>query len=129
MRQAPSIDDWNLLTMNPFDYWSRRQFLSRSAASAVIAAYGADVFGQTQRPPQSAASSPEEIMGGIRPLLINNTARPLRYTPDGDDFLIHNGKEFFNRPLYGPNNPFRIDAGDLPEFSLYLPGHGGNLRL
>jgi Domain of unknown function (DUF4450) len=68
-------------------------------------------------------------MGGIRPLLVSNTARPLRYTPDGSDFLIHNGKEFFNRPLYGPNNAFRVDAGDLPEFSLYLPSHGGNLRL
>ena len=22
-----------------------------------------------------------------------------------------------------------MDAGDLPEFSLYLPGHGGNLKL
>jgi len=33
------------------------------------------------------------------------------------------------RPLYGPNINFRVDAGDLPEFSLYLPGHGGNLKL
>jgi Domain of unknown function (DUF4450) len=81
------------------------------------------------KPPQSASSSPEEIAGGIRPLLLDNTARPLRYTPNDGDFLIPNGQEFFNRPLYDPNNAFRIDAGDLPEFSLYLPGHGGNLRL
>jgi hypothetical protein len=47
---------------------------------------------------------------------------------DGD-FVIRNGGEFFNRPLYGPNINFRVDAGDLPEFSLYLPGHGGNLKL
>ena len=112
------------------DCWSRRQFIARSAASAVAAAYGSDVFGQaTSKAPQSAASSPEEIAGGVRPLLVSNTARPLRYTPDGSDFLIRNGKEFFNRPLYGPNNAFRVDAGDLPEFSLYLPGHGGNLRI
>ena len=37
--------------------------------------------------------------------------------------------EFFNRPLYGSNTAFRVDAGDRPEFSLYLPGRGGNLRL
>jgi hypothetical protein len=116
--------------MSSFSFWSRRQFLARSAATAIVSACGPDILAQAApKPLQSAASSPEEIAGGIRPLLLENTARPLRYTPDGGDFLIHNGKEFFNRPLYGPNNAFRIDAGDLPEFSLYLPGHGGNLRL
>ncbi len=59
----------------------------------------------------------------------NNLARPLRYTPQGMDFVITNGTEFFNRPLYGVNKSFRVDAGDKPEFSLYLPGRGGNLRL
>ncbi len=65
----------------------------------------------------------------LGPLLESNTARPLRYTPENRAFRIRNGREFFNRPLYGPNNAFRIDGGDLPEFSLYLPGHGGNLRI
>ncbi len=55
--------------------------------------------------------------------------RPLRYTPDNGDFVIENGPEFFNRPLYGSNTAFRVDAGDKPEFSLFLPGRGGNLRL
>jgi len=54
--------------------------------------------------------------------------RPLRYTPVGTDFVITNGAEFFNRPLYSASRPFRVDAGDKPEFSLYLPGRGGNLR-
>jgi Domain of unknown function (DUF4450) len=57
------------------------------------------------------------------------TDRPLRYHPEGTDFVIENGTEFFNRPLYGTNTAFRVDAGDKPEFSLYLPGRGGNLRL
>ena len=57
------------------------------------------------------------------------TRRPLRYQPVGTDFVIENGVEFFNRPLYGTNTAFRVDAGDRPEFSLYLPGRGGNLRL
>ena len=62
----------------------------------------------------------------------NQTDRPLRYTPVKGDFLIEsaNGKgEFFNRPLYGSNTAFRVDAGDLPEFMFYLPNRGGNLRL
>ena len=58
-----------------------------------------------------------------------HTDRSLRYRPDGTDFVIENGAEFFNRPLYGTNTAFRVDAGDRPEFSLYLPGRGGNLRL
>ncbi len=55
--------------------------------------------------------------------------RPLRYTPDGGDFVIENGREFFNRPLYGTHTGFRVDGGDRPEWSLYLPGRGGNVRL
>lgn len=63
------------------------------------------------------------------PNLVDNIERPLRYTPDGEDFVIVNGGEFFNRPLYGGHTAFRVDAGDRPEFVLYLPGRGGNLRL
>lgn len=55
-------------------------------------------------------------------------ARPLRYRPEKLDFVIENGQHFFNRPLYGGHTAFRADAGDKPEFSLYLPGQGGNLR-
>jgi len=54
--------------------------------------------------------------------------RQLRYQPDGSDFVINNGKLRFNRALYGTNTAFRVEAGDLPEFALYLPGMGGNLR-
>ncbi len=56
------------------------------------------------------------------------TPRPLRYQPDGTDFVTTNGNEFFNRPLYGGNTGFRVDAGDRPEFAFFLPGRGGNLR-
>ncbi|OAM88717.1 DUF4450 domain-containing protein [Termitidicoccus mucosus] len=66
---------------------------------------------------------------GLQPNLVHNIERPLRYAPDGHDFVIENGGEFFNRPLYGGHTAFRVDAGDMPEFSLYLPGRGGNLRL
>lgn len=64
-----------------------------------------------------------------RPNLAGQVARPLRYRPEGEDFVIENGGEFFNRPLYGGNTAFRVDGGDRPEFSLYLPGRGGNVRL
>ncbi|MEO6995157.1 MAG: DUF4450 domain-containing protein, partial [Lacunisphaera sp.] len=65
----------------------------------------------------------------ISPNLVDNIDRPLRYRSDGSDFVIENGTEFFNRSLYGGNTAFRVDGGDKPEFSLYLPGRGGNLRL
>jgi hypothetical protein len=54
--------------------------------------------------------------------------RTLRYFPDEHDFVITNGHEYFNRPLYSANSAFRIDGGDKPEFSFYMPGRGGNLR-
>jgi hypothetical protein len=65
----------------------------------------------------------------ISPNLTSNIDRPLRYRPDGPDFVIENGTESFNRSLYGGNTAFRVDGGDKPEFVLYLPGRGGNLRL
>lgn len=70
----------------------------------------------------------EAPKGSIKGTLFQQTFRPLRYQPVGTDFVIENGKEFFNRPLYGGNTAFRVDAGDKPEFVLYLPGRGGNLR-
>ena len=63
------------------------------------------------------------------PNIVDRIERPLRYRPEGTDFVIENGTEFFNRPLYGGNTAFRVDAGDRPEFALYLPGRGGNLRV
>jgi Domain of unknown function (DUF4450) len=85
---------------------------------------------------QKAVAQTNRAVAPSRPELIyhpkgnfsNNTARPLRYWPDGTDFVITNGAEFFNRPLYCLNSGLRMDGGDKPEFSLYLPGRGGNLR-
>lgn len=77
----------------------------------------------------ASAASSEISASRIAPNLVDNIARPLRYRPDHGDFVIQNGSEFFNRPLYGGNTAFRVDGGDKPEFVLYLPGRGGNLRL
>lgn len=70
------------------------------------------------------------------PNFLDTIARPLRYQPRGTDFVTVDGaegkastKETFNRPLYGSGTAFRVDAGDRPEFSLFLPGRGGVLRL
>src|ERR1035437_4751737 len=54
--------------------------------------------------------------------------RVIRYKPDGGAFVITNGTRRFNRALYGTNTAFRVEAGDLPEFALYMPGMGGNLK-
>lgn len=79
----------------------------------------ADAFAQTVAP---------SAVGGIRPNRAESIERPLRYQPDGDAFVIRNGVERFNRSLYGGNTAFRVDGGDKPEFVVYLPGRGGNLR-
>ncbi|MDL2357706.1 MAG: DUF4450 domain-containing protein, partial [Pseudomonadota bacterium] len=76
-----------------------------------------------------ADESPETRNAALHPNLRGQLAQPLRYHPEGEDFVIRNGAEFFNRSLYGGNDAFRVDGGDRPEFSLYLPGRGGNLRL
>jgi hypothetical protein len=120
--------------MSLFPLWTRRRFASTSVIATLLAARRASAYGVPQlaqgvKLPQSAGVSPEEIAGSVHGLMDGHTSRPLRYTPRDDGFIIHNGSELFNRPLYGPNNAFRVDCGDLPEFSLYLPGHGGNLRL
>ncbi len=128
--------------------WSRRRFLAVSSAAAAQAAASLKGLSQTAPNAASAAAAaqrniqeaarmmppPEIISGGIVPLMHSMTARPLRYRPIAGDFVIRNGGELFNRPLYAPCSTtqtadFRVDASDLPEFSLYLPGHGGNLKL
>ena len=86
-------------------------------ALVVTNGLGADVV----RPPEQ-----EQNLSAV--MLQDNITRPLRYSPDGTDFVITNGTEYFNRPLYGSPTAFRIDGGDKPEFALYLPGRGGNLR-
>ena len=127
--------------------WSRRRFLALTGATAAQAAVGLKGFGQAtgargssaaqQKYAQEAAKAmpaPGVITGGIQPLMEGMTARPLRYRPVSGEFVIRNGAEYFNRPIYAPcsrtqTGDFRVDAGDRPEFSLYLPGHGGNLKL
>jgi hypothetical protein len=58
----------------------------------------------------------------------HNKVRSIHYQPEGNDFVCVNGKMRFNRALYGTNTAFRVEAGDLPEFALYMPGLGGNLK-
>jgi Domain of unknown function (DUF4450) len=77
---------------------------------------------------RARAAIPPEWIQVLAPNLESNIARPLRYWPDATDFVVTNGAEFFNRPLYCANTAFRVDGGDKPEFSLYVPGRGGNLR-
>jgi hypothetical protein len=79
-------------------------------------------------PLRAADAAPPEWIYRPKGNFEGQTDRPLRYWPIGTDFVITNGTEFFNRPLYCLNSAFRMDGGDKPEFSLYLPGRGGNLR-
>src|SRR5476651_1401217 len=52
----------------------------------------------------------------------------LRYKPEANSFMIVNGNRLFTRALYGTNTAFRVETGDRPEFSMYMPGMGGNLK-
>ena len=124
--------------------WTRRHFLGASAAAATATlalpwrSFALDPVssGHPVTPPLGA-SAPGAAGGIIArpagrpiPLLESNVARPLRYTLADSGFRIRNGGERFNRPLYGTlHDGFRVDAGDLPEFQLALPAHGGTLRL
>jgi len=80
-------------------------------------------------PGLTRADTAPSAVGGPSPNLVSNIERPIRYRPEDGDFVIENGVETFNRPLYGGDTAFRVDGGDRPEFVLYLPGRGGNLRL
>ena len=59
----------------------------------------------------------------------HNQERSLRYTPEGEDIVIVNGKKKYNRGLYGSNTAFRIETSDVPEFGFFMPNMGGNLQL
>lgn len=56
-------------------------------------------------------------------------SRKIHYVPEGNSFVLKNGNRKFNRALYGTNSGFRVEAGDLPEFALYMPEMGGNFKL
>ncbi|MBP6023390.1 MAG: DUF4450 domain-containing protein [Ferruginibacter sp.] len=61
--------------------------------------------------------------------LWHNKERTIHYQPQGNDFILYKGTRKFNRALYGTNTGFRVEAGDLPEFALYMPGMGGNCKI
>lgn len=50
------------------------------------------------------------------------------YLPQGTDLVKVKGSHRYNRALYGGNSGFRVEAGDLPRFALYMPGMGGHLH-
>lgn len=67
------------------------------------------------------------LVGGLVAFSSSKDERTLRYTPDGEDFVIVNGERKFTRALYGGHTGFRVETGDVPEFALYMPRMGGNL--
>ncbi len=55
--------------------------------------------------------------------------RPVHYLPQGHSAVTTDGTARFNRGLYGAHSGFRVDCSDMPEFGIYLPRMGGNLKL
>jgi hypothetical protein len=121
MKHAPGLPpaDRSMNTSTALEL-TRRQMLLTTALACTFVCRPSLGDAQSQFVPGSNS--------GVRPNLAGQTQRPLRYRPDGPDFVIENGTEFFNRSLYGGNTAFRVDGGDKPEFVMYLPGRGGNLR-
>ncbi|GAB2805945.1 DUF4450 domain-containing protein [Ferruginibacter profundus] len=70
---------------------------------------------------KTSAQNNTELWHGIE--------RTMHYQPQGNDFILYKGTRKFNRALYGTNTAFRVEAGDLPEFALYMPGMGGNCKI
>lgn len=64
----------------------------------------------------------------VKPALLHNEIRTIHYKPEGKDFVCVNPTRRFNRALYGTNAASRVEAGDLPEFAMYMPGMGGNFK-
>ncbi len=55
-------------------------------------------------------------------------AADLHYTPMGSSVECINGTVKFNRALYGAHTGFRVDCSDFPEFGIYMPNMGGNIK-
>lgn len=53
----------------------------------------------------------------------------IHYTPSGNSVTATNGTVKYNRALYGAHTGFRVDCSDYPEFGIYLPNMGGNMRI
>lgn len=58
----------------------------------------------------------------------SDAPRTLRYRPAGGGVELRDGDRKFIRALYGAYTGFRMECSDMPEFGLYLPRMGGNLR-
>jgi hypothetical protein len=69
------------------------------------------------------------LAGGAAAQTPGAAERTMRYRADGQDFVVENGTGRFNRALYGPNDAFRVDAGERPDLALALPAKGGLVRL
>lgn len=54
--------------------------------------------------------------------------RELQYWPEEEGIVCVDGKNRFTRALYGRCEAARLETSDEPEFGLYMPYMGGNLR-
>ncbi len=54
--------------------------------------------------------------------------REIQYWPEEDGIVCIDGKNRFTRALYGRCEAARLETSDEPEFGLYMPYMGGNVR-
>jgi len=102
-----------LYTGNFTQLFSKRKWLVKSGSTFIYL-----FFIQLNTTAQNAPSK-----------LWHDKERTIHYQPQGNDFILYKGTRKFNRALYGSNTAFRVEAGDLPEFAMYMPGMGGNCKI
>lgn len=54
--------------------------------------------------------------------------RTMQYWPEEEGIVCIDGQNRFTRALYGRCNASRLETSDEPEFGLYMPYMGGNIR-
>lgn len=54
--------------------------------------------------------------------------RQVQYWPEESGIVCIDGTHRFTRALYGRCNAARLETSDMPEFGLYMPYMGGNVR-
>lgn len=117
--------------------WSRRAFLRGAGAAVCLRpalGWAVPMVGWGEATAAVAAGVATANAVYPQPLREGSIARPRRYLPEGNGWVIRNGKGAFGRMLYPGGEAtgaagFVVAVGDRPEVGIGLPAHTGTLRM
>ena len=78
--------------------------------------------GNTAKPQQLFTSNEVSSFSKLK------APRTVQYWPEEEGIVCVDGQNRFTRALYGRCEAARLETSDYPEFGLYMPYMGGNLR-